>query len=137
MIDSIFAPWADIGPLVLRLGLALIFFVHGWPKIKGIANVAGFFKQMNIPMPGLMAWVVAILETAGAVLLAVGLGTRVLAILFAFNMLVAIYKAKIGMMKSGFSGQNGWEFEFALVVGSLALLFTGAGAYALDATLGL
>lgn len=137
MIDSIFAPWADIGPLVLRLGLALIFFVHGWPKIKGIANVAGFFKQMNIPIPGLMAWVVAILETAGAVLLAVGLGTRVLAILFAFNMLVAIYKAKIGMMKSGFSGQNGWEFEFALVVGSLALLFIGAGEYALDAKFGL
>jgi putative oxidoreductase len=136
LIDSIFAPWADLGPLVLRLGLAIVFFAHGLPKIKGVPGVAGFFKQLNIPMPGLMAWVVAILETFGAVLLALGLGTRVLALLFAFTMLVAIYKAKIGMMKSGFTGQNGWELEFVIMVGALGLLFTGAGAYSLDSGFG-
>ena len=51
-------------------------------------------------------------------------------------MFVAITKAKIGMMKAPFSGQNGWDFEFSLLIAGLALVFTGAGALSLDALIG-
>jgi putative oxidoreductase len=143
MLESLFAPYSDVGLLVLRIGLALVFIAHGWPKLnpnspmKGTAGVAGFFKQLGIPLPTAAAWLVALLETIGSVLLILGLGTRILAIMFVINMLVAIVKARIGMMKSSFAGGNaiGWEFEFLLAVGALALLFTGAGAYSLDAML--
>lgn len=139
MLETVLAPYSDWGLLILRVGIALVFFVHGWPKLnpnsemKGVQGVAGFFQQMNIPFPRLAAWIVALLETVGAVALALGLGTHLLGAAFAFNMFVAITKAKIGMMKAPFSGQNGWEFEFSLLVAGLALFFTGAGAISLDA----
>jgi len=82
---------------------------------------------------------VALLETIGAVLLILGLGTRILAVLFAFDMLVAIFAAKRGFMKTPFMAQQatGWEFDFALLGISLALFVMGAGSLALDPLVGL
>lgn len=145
MLDAIFAPFYDVGLLILRLAVGLIFIIHGWPKLnpnspmKGPAGFAGFLRQMGIPLPLFFAWVVALLETAGAVLLMLGLGTRILALLFVVNMLVAIFVAKIRFLKVGFAGQEaaGWEFDFTLLAGALALLFTGAGSLALDPVLRL
>jgi putative oxidoreductase len=90
-------------------------------------------------LPTFFAWVVTLLETAGAVLLILGLGTRVLAIGFVIDMIVATRFVRIGMGKSPFSGGQGigWEFEFILGIAALALLFTGAGSLSLDALIGL
>lgn len=145
MLDAIFAPFNDVGLLILRLAVGLIFIIHGWPKLnpnspmQGPAGFAGFLRQMGIPLPLFFAWVVALLETAGAVLLMLGLGTRILALLFIVNMLVAIFVAKIRFLKVGFASQEatGWEFDFDLLAAALALLFTGAGSLALDPVLGL
>lgn len=145
MLENIFSPFNDVGLLILRLAMGLIFIIHGWPKLnpnsplKGAAGFGGFLKQMGIPLPTFFAWVVALLETVGAVLLVLGLGTRILAILFAINMLVASFVAKRGFMKVPFVAQQtiGWEFDFALLATSLALIFTGAGNIALDPLLGL
>ncbi|HET6948693.1 MAG TPA: hypothetical protein VFJ45_12865 [bacterium] len=68
-----------------------------------------------------------------------GLGTRIVAVGLVIDMLAAIVLVKRGMAKARFmdpSG-NGWEFEFALLVAALALVFTGAGGIALDPVLGL
>ena len=91
-----------------------------------------------MPGPGLFGWVVALLETAGALLLIVGLGTRILALGFAIDMLVAIILVKRRMQNVAFMDQKGgWEFEFALMVAALALILTGAGRIGLDRMLGL
>jgi putative oxidoreductase len=107
--------------------------------MKGTAGLAAGLKQMGVPLPTFFAWVVALLETVGAVLLILGLGTRILAIGFAIDMLVAIVKARIPMGASfgPTNGSIGWEFEFILLAVSLALLFTGAGSIALDPLVGL
>jgi uncharacterized membrane protein YphA (DoxX/SURF4 family) len=54
-------------------------------------------------------------------------------------MLVAIFAAKIKVMKIGFTAQQatGWEFDFILLAVSLALVFTGAGSIGLDGLVGL
>ena len=50
MLENIFAPYSDLGLLILRVGLGVVFLAHGWPKINpnspmhGVAGVAGFFK---------------------------------------------------------------------------------------------
>ena len=145
MLENILSPYHDVGLLILRLALGITFLVHGWPKLNpgspmgGAAGMAGFLKQMGIPLPLLAAWVVALLETAGAALLVLGLGTRILAALYAVEMVVAILAAKRGMMKVGFMAQQatGWELDFVLLGGALALLFTGAGSLALDPVVGL
>lgn len=107
--------------------------------MKGAAGFAGFLKQMGVPLPLLFAWVVILLETAGAVLLILGLGTRILALGFAIDMLVAIVLVKRGMMKSAFMDPKGtgWEFEFALMAQALALVFMGGGSIALDRAVGM
>ena len=143
MLERNSAATSPLGPLVLRLGLGVIFIAHGRPKLdpnsqmKGIPGLTGFLKQLGVPQPTFFAWLVALLETVGAGLLIVGLLTRILALGLAIDMLVAIVLAKKRMMKAPFSGENGWEFEFALLVGSLALFFLGPGPLSLDAVLGL
>src|SRR5438445_11975308 len=122
MLEHFFSPLSDWGPLILRLALGILFPFHGWMKLnpkgpmKGPAGFGGFLKQMGVPLPVFFAWVVALLETVGSVLLILGLGTRVLALGFAINMVVAILAARIRMGKAAFAGGGniGWEFEFIL-----------------------
>ncbi len=143
MLEHLFAPISDWGPLILRLALGFTFPFHGWMKlnpqgpVKGPAGFAAWLKQMGVPLPLFFAWVVVLLETVGAALLILGLGTRILAIGVAIDMLVAIWLVKRKMQKAGFMDQKGgWEFEFALMAQALALLFTGAGRISLDRVLG-
>lgn len=138
MLDRLFAPYAGVGELILRLALGITFFAHGRGKLKNPAGVAGFFKQIGVPVPLVSAWLVALLETVGAGLLILGVATRVLALGLVIDMLVALAKVRIG--KAPFtSGQQvaGWELEFLLLALALALVFTGAGRFALDPYLGL
>ncbi len=145
MLQNFFAPYSDWGLLILRLGIAIIMMVHGWPKLnpnsamKGIAGFSAGLKQMGVPLPVFFAWVVALLETLGAVLLILGLGTRILALGFVIDMLVAIVRARVPMGAHFGPSQSGigWEFEFILLAAALALVFTGAGSLALDALVGL
>src|SRR5258705_1468162 len=101
--------------------------------------MAGFLTQMGVALPVFFAWLVALLDTVGSVLLALGLGVRLLALLFVIDMVMAIWLGRIRAGKAQFAGGGaiGWEFEFILGVGSLALLLLGAGAYSLDVLIGL
>jgi putative oxidoreductase len=85
---------------------------------------------MGVPMPGVMGPFVALLEFFGGIALILGLLTRLFALGFAIDMLVAILLVKL---KGGFSQ---YEFEFLLCVSSAALLFMGAGEFSVDAMLG-
>ena len=144
MLEDLFRPVSDLGPLVLRVALSIIFLVHGWPKLnpnspmKGTFGFSAALRQLGIPLPVLLAWVVTLLETAGAVLLILGLGTRILGLLLAVEMSVAIW-AKMTAWKIPFFAQQttGWEFDFALLAAALSLVFTGGGALALDPVVGL
>lgn len=144
MPDTILSPWGAWGLLVLRVALGITFLPHGWMKlnpngpVKGPAGFGGWLKQMGVPLPGVLAWVVALLETVGAGLLILGLGTRVLAAALVIDMLAAIWLVKRRMQMVGFMDpKGGWEFEFALMAQALALVFTGAGSIALDPRVGL
>ena len=146
MLENILPPHADVGLLILRLAVGIIFIYHGYPKMPfanspmgGPKGFGGFLGQMGIPLPGLMAWVVALVEFVGGILLIAGFATHTVALLMAVIMIVAIWKAKIGMMKVGFMAQQatGWEFDFAVLGAALALFFTGPGQLALDFGLGL
>ncbi len=106
--------------------------------MKGPGGFAAWLKQMGVPLSGVLGWVVVLLETVGAGLLILGLGTRLVALGLAIDMLVAIVLVKRGMQKVGFmDAKGGWEFEFVLLAQALALVFTGAGSIALDPLVGL
>ncbi len=146
MLQDVFVLYSDLGPLILRIGLATVLLAHGWLKVnpngpvKGPAGFAIGLKKMGFPLAGLLAWIVVLLETLGAGLLVLGLGTRILAVLVTIQFLVIILYVKRRVMKTSFMGQqqaSGWEFDFTILVMALVLVFTGAGRIALDRLLGL
>ncbi len=138
MLDTMFAPYAPVGELILRLAIGITFIAHGRDKLKNPAGFAAFLRQIHVPAPLLNAWLVALLETVGAALLILGLGTRLIALALAIDMVVALATVRLGTspFASGPKG-GGWDLEFLLLAGSLALVFTGAGRWGLDRFLGL
>jgi len=124
-----FAPWA---PLVLRIGLGIIMASHGWQKFSNIAGTTEFFGGLGVPAPGLMAWVVTIVELVGGLCIAFGLATRLWALLFVIVMLVAIALARF---ETGAVSE--YELELSLLVGALSLALGGPGGPSLDRSLGI
>jgi len=121
--------FADLAKLVLRVAVGAIFISHGKSKLfGGLAMTTGFFDKIGIPMPGFCAPFIGGLEFFGGILLILGLGTRLLGLLLAADMLVAVAVAKKGVLAKS-------ELEALLGAVSLSLLFSDAGAYSLDAWL--
>ncbi len=82
-----------IAPLFLRIYLAPIFILAGYNKLANIENVGYWFESLHIPAPELMAWVAALTELGGGILLLVGLGVRLVSIPLMVTMIVAAVTA--------------------------------------------
>ena len=121
----------SLGLAAIRLAVATIFIRHGAQKlfIYGFAGVTGAFTQMGVPFPGVTGPFIAVLEFFGGIALLLGFLTRLIALGFVFDMLVAIVLVQL---KRGFSG---YELEFVLLVSSVALVLTGADRFSVDALL--
>ena len=98
--------------------------------VYGFAGVTGAFTQMGVPFPGVTGPFIALLEFFGGMALVIGFLTRLVALGFVFDMLVAILLVQL---KRGFSG---YELEFLLLVSSVALFIAGAGGFSVDARIG-
>lgn len=118
--------YVDVAPLLLRIGVGVIFIVAGWGKINGIAGVEGFFGGLGIPLPGIMAWVVAIVEFVGGIMVLLGAYARIPYLLLAFIMVVALLTTKLG---GEFSAAR---LDLMLLLANLALYFLGSGKYSVD-----
>lgn len=117
------------GTVPLRLALGLIFVAHGWAKLTGpLGTPEGFnIDSWGWPYPVFWAWVVALVETFGGLLITVGLFTRPAALSIACVMIVAILELKLSQGLIG-----GFELEVALLMIAFSLLITGAGRLSVD-----
>lgn len=103
----------DAGSVVLRVILGLTFFIHGLSKFQGgLSNTAIFFESLGIP--GFLAYIVAFIELIGGILLVLGLGTRIVSLLFAVIMMGAIFSLKLSTGFLGNGQMAGYELELAL-----------------------
>jgi putative oxidoreductase len=124
----------QIGLAILRIVAGVVFFMHGWQKIQmGHDGVTGFFGGMGIPAPSLMAWLVTLLETGGAILLILGALTRLVTPLFAIDMLTALFTVHIS--KGFFATSGGYELVLLLAGVAVTLAIAGPGAPSVDAVL--
>jgi len=126
---------AGLGLAVLRIVLGIIFLAHGAPKLAGgIGDTAGMFASLGIPAPSLAAWAVALLESVGGALLAVGALVTPVALLLTIHMLTGIFLLHIpnGFYVVG-PGTGGVELSLLLVAALLAVILAGPGRWTLGA----
>lgn len=122
----------NTGLLLLRLTLGVLLFLHGFSKLMhGIDGIVG--RVADIGIPGFLGYAVYLGEVVAPLLIIVGFRTRLAALIFAINMLVA---ALLSHSDSIFalSRSGGWAVELIglYFFGALTLFFTGAGKYAVS-----
>ncbi|WP_213422459.1 DoxX family protein [Bhargavaea massiliensis] len=121
----------DIAKVILRVILGFTFFIHGLVKFQGgIANTVGYFDSLGIP--GLMAYAVATIELVGGLAMILGIGTKIVGILFAIIMIGAIFTAKLSLGFLGNGQMAGYELDLILLAASLYFVLADRSVLSAD-----
>lgn len=135
-IHKVIATNDSLNGLALRIPAGIIFTAHGAQKLfgsfggHGLEGTAGWMASIGLEPGYLMALLAGSAEFFGGIALLFGLLTRPAAVVTAFTMLIAI--VVVHMPYGLFMSNNGYEFGLALLSISVALIFSGGGAYSLD-----
>ncbi len=124
----------NLGLLMIRISVGVLMLFHGIQKLSGgLAFIKGMLVDMG--MPGFFGYGVVIGEVLAPLAILIGFRTRIAAIIYAFNMLVAAIMVH-GSQFFTVSDHGGWALELVglYFFGALALVFTGAGEYSLSST---
>jgi putative oxidoreductase len=114
--------------LLLRLGLALVFTYHGYPKLFG--ETQKFIDAFqNLGLPSYFVYIAGTVEFFGGLMLALGLLTPVAAILLLLDMGAAMWKYNFN---EGIYAVREYELPLVLGLASLAVAAIGAGKFSLD-----
>jgi uncharacterized membrane protein YphA (DoxX/SURF4 family) len=133
----------------MRLMVGGVFLSEGILKFVYPNQGVGRFTKLGIPMPELTANFIGGLEIVGGLLLIAGLFTRVIAIPFIVEMVVAILTTKIALYlgtsplplppalpKVGlWAVMHEARSDYAQILTSIFLLVVGPGSWSLDAVL--
>lgn len=116
---------------LMRVVLGILFLAHGISKFQmGLANVEGWFSSMGVP--GFLAYLVAILELVGGILLIVGLFTRYVSALFVLMLIGAIVTMKLSAGLLGNSQMAGYELDLAFMMVAIYLVVEGTTPLSVD-----
>jgi putative oxidoreductase len=127
---------APAAVILIRLIVGGVFLSEGIQKfLMPEALGGGRFTKIGIPNPEIMASFVGDCEIVCGVLFTLGLLTRFAAVTMIINMLVAIWTTKVPiLLQSGFwSMAHEARTDWSMLLGSIFLLWVGAGAWSFDA----
>jgi putative oxidoreductase len=119
---------------LIRATAGIILFTHGWPKLMmgAQAVAANALARRGIEPALLLAYVLIFLETAGAILITLGLFTRPIAVALVIEFAVIVYHH---LPKWGWT-DRGVEYPLLWGLIFLAIALRGGGPYSLDRKLG-
>jgi putative oxidoreductase len=124
--------------LAIRLYWGWQFATDGWGKLTHLSRVTEYFVSLGLPMPGTTALAVSVIELVGGILLAVGIGTRLVSLVLFVNMTVAFWTAEkdafLGVLSNPdkFQAADAYNYWFA----ALLILIFGPGLLSVDVLLG-
>jgi putative oxidoreductase len=114
--------------LVLRMAFAVTFIAHGYPTLAHrSSSVHTMFLQHGIPV--YWVYISGVLEVFGAGLLAMGLFTRVTALLLASEMVLMIWKVQ---PPHSYFTVDDYAYPMVVAAGCFVLATSGAGVISLD-----
>jgi putative oxidoreductase len=121
------ARFTDLGILLLRLMVGLVFATSGYSHLKNPAE-----RAKSIGMSKGFTIFLGTAEVAGALSVAFGVLTQLAAFGLILIMFGAIQK-KIFVWHTGFWGEkaSGWHYDLMFVLMNLLIAFTDGGAYVL------
>ena len=121
------ARFTDLGLLLLRLMVGLIFVTSGYSHLKDPEA-----RAKSIEMSKSLTIFLGIAETAGGLGVAFGILTQLAAIGLLLILFGAIQK-KIFSWHTGFWGEkaSGWHYDLMLVLMNAMILVTNGGSYVL------
>ena len=123
--------------LAIRLYWGWQFWTDGWGKLTHLDRVADYFgNSLHLPAPAATAMLVGVVEFAGGILFAAGLGSRLVSLVLFVNMTVAFLAAPddrvnfshIFSKSEDFYGASPYTYWFA----ALLIMILGPGLYAID-----
>lgn len=129
--------WPQI-PLRVTVGMALLYHSAPWVFTStGHANFTHMLKTVGLPLPGLSAWAVGLLEVFGGLALVIGAFVPPVAKVLAIEIVVRI--TFIFLKGHGFpaplpgeSPLPGYETNLLYVGSLIALAIAGAGRCSVD-----
>jgi putative oxidoreductase len=130
---------ADVGLLLLRLGVGGTFLAHGLQKVFGLwggPGIGGFAQALQtfgFQQATTLAWVTGIGELVGGACVILGAVTPLAAAgLLAIMINVVLLKLGNGFFIAGPAGPNAFELELVLGLAAASLVLAGPGRIALD-----
>lgn len=129
----------NIGLLIIRLVIGVLFIGHGAQKLfgwfggYGLKGTGGWLDSIGIKPGVTMALLAGLSEVIGGLMFAAGLLTPLAGILIAATMVIAI--VKVHGPNGLWVTQNGYEYNLILLVVAIGVALTGPGQYALDSFL--
>ena len=123
--------------LLIRLYWGWQLIESGWGKLHNLGKVTDFFTSLGLPMPAQTAVFISSLEFFGGILLALGLLSRLIALMLTVNLIVAYITADREALFSIFSDPDKFyaAAPYTFLVASLIVLIFGAGIFSLDTLL--
>src|SRR5260370_42620447 len=105
----------------------------GWGKLHNLPKVTDFFTSLNLPVPAQMAVFISCVEFFGGIFLALGLLSRLTALVLTVNMIMAYVTADREALLSVFSDPDKFyaAAPYTFLIASLIILIFGPGKIAL------
>jgi uncharacterized membrane protein YphA (DoxX/SURF4 family) len=135
-LSRLFEARAPAAVILIRIAVGAVFLSEGIQKFlfPGALGI-GRFTKIGIPVPGVSAPFVGVVEIVCGALLLLGLATRLASVPLVIDILVAIGSTKVPfLMAHGFwAAAHEARVDFTMLLGSLFLMMVGGGTWSVDA----
>jgi putative oxidoreductase len=122
--------------LLLRVVVGVTMVMHGYPKLKNPQQTIQWTKGLGVPTPA--TYLAIVLEFFGGIALVIGFLVPIVAFFLAVEMIGNTILKKVKMKASYLQlTEHAYEIDITYLLLSITLLVLGAGAFSLDAFLGL